>query len=76
MRPRGRALTEEQFVIASLCAGISSGRIVAFLHHLVLRVPDSAIRDHVLVRTRGRPICSTRRNLSHFEHVEDEFNPT
>ena len=38
--------------------------------------PDFAIRDPVLVRTRGHPTGSTRCNLSHFEHVENGLNPT
>ena len=45
------------------------------LYDHAIVIPDPAIRDPVLVRTRGRPSCSTRRNLSQFKHVENAFNP-
>ena len=45
------------------------------LYDHAISAPDSAIHEPLLVRTRGRPTRSTRRNLCQFEHLENAFNP-
>ena len=54
---------------------MNSDRPKRMLYDHAIAASDYAIRDPVLVRTRGRPTGTTRRNLSHFEHVENAFNP-
>ena len=54
---------------------MNSDRPKRMLYDHAIAASDYAIRDPVLVRTRGRPTGTTRRNLSHFEHVENSFNP-
>ena len=39
-----------------------------------IAAPNAAIRNHVLVRKRGRSTRFTRLNLSHFWHVQNAFN--